>query len=172
MGVFVCAFDLKLPFLNVYAGRGYYAFFFGVIVARILGKREIGFKGSLCTLVLLVGMICGWRYVGIVPEWGRNFLFAFLFYPVLVLFMVSRPMRKLLNFKLLGGLGEATYDVYIWHVPMMLAMYVVFEKFGIHYNLDYYKCLCGFVGGTFVVGIVSHYLVDAPIQKWIRRQES
>lgn len=166
-GVLVCAFNLHLPFFNVYAGRGYYAFFFGVIVAWILGKREFGFWGTLCTLALLIGMIYGWSYIGTVPEWCRNCLFAFFFYPVLVLFMLSRPVRKLLHFRAFGALGEATYDVYIWHVPMLLAMYVVFEKFGIHYNLDYYKCLIGFVLGAFAVGVVSHYLVDGPIQRWM-----
>lgn len=167
LGVLVCAFDLNLPFLNVYAGRGYYAFFFGLITARNLGEREIGFKGSLCTLILLVGMVWGRSAIGTIPEWSRNCLFTLLFYPVLVLFLVSGPVRKLLDFKLFGVLGEVTYDVYVWHVPVMLAMYVVFEQFGIHYNLDYYKCLLGFVGGVFLVGIVSHYLVDRPIQRWI-----
>ena len=167
VGVLVCVFDLKLPFLNYYAGRGYYAFFFGLIVARLFGKKEIGFNGSLCALGLLAGMIWGWRYVGTIPEWSRNCLFTFVFYPVLVLFTVSRPVKKLLGCKLFGVLGEATYDVYIWHVPLLLAMYVFFEKFGIHYNLDYYKCLWGFVTGAFLVGIVSHYLVDRPLQRWM-----
>ena len=133
----------------------------------MMGKKEIGIKGSFCLLALLAGMILGWGYIGPVSELGRNCLFVFLFYPALILFFISSPIRELLNCKVFGILGEATYDVYIWHVPMMLAMYVVFECFDIHYNLDYYKCLWAFVGGAFVVGIVSHYLVDRPIQKWI-----
>ena len=62
----------------------------------------------------------------------------------------------------MGTLGEITYDVYIWHVPMLLFMYVFIELLAINVNAQSMLMMIVFTGVMFVVGAMSHYLLDKP----------
>ncbi len=169
LGIGVVNYGMDMPFLNLYAARGYYAFFFGLLLAKILEGKEITWKWSISALVVVVGTLIGLKYQYNVFEEGFVYIMTFVFYPALIVLFLSKPVRKLLDFKFIGVLGEITYDTYLWHVPMILVMYVVFKLFSINLNLDYPRCLVAFTIGTFIVGAISHFVIDRPVQKWLKK---
>jgi len=169
LGVVIWVLDWNLPFLNVYAARGYYSFFLGLLLSRNLKERKIGPLWMVVFILLLIALYLGLDWSRIVQLEVHNFVLLFLCYPVIVLLFISEPVKRILDFKIFGILGAATYDVYLWHVPMMLAMYIGLEWLQIHWNLDYYKCLYAFVAGAFVVGLISYFVISRPIQKWINK---
>lgn len=169
LGVLVSAFNIDLPFLNLHAARGYYAFFWGLLLAKMLERKVISWKlSALMAVVVLAGL---WVLIGNMNVLHSIYFYAmnFLVWPAVLVIFVSKPVRKLLDFKFIGVLGELTYDVYLWHIPMMLAMYVVFKLCSINLNLDYPTCLWTFFAGTFVVGAISHFAIDRPIQKLLKK---
>lgn len=169
LGVITWVFDWNVPFVNAYAARGYYSFFWGLLLGSIWKGRKIKPIGTIVLVMLLTALY-------LVPDWSRilewevhNFVLLFLCYPVIVFLFLSEPVQKILDFKVFGVFGAATYDVYLWHVPLMLAMYIGLEWLQINWNLDYYKCLYAFVAGAFAVGLISYFMISRPIQKRINK---
>ena len=138
-------------------------------MGKLIDQKEIGVKWTLVIVAVLLGLYWGVDWLGLV-HWGvHNYVLVLICYPLLVFLCISVPLKKILNFRILGVLGEATYDVYVWHVPLLLAMYVMFEVFHISLNLDYYKCLFAFLAGAFGVGVISYFVINRPLQKLINK---
>ncbi len=169
LGVAISNYGINLPFLNLYAARGYYGFFFGLLLAKVLEKKEITWKWSVPSLIVVMVILLGLKYQYNIFEEGSVYIMTFILYPAIIILFLSEPVRKVLNFRFVGVLGQITYDMYLWHVPMMLAMYVVFKLFSINLNLDYLRCLVAFTIGTFIVGAISHFVIDRPVQKWLKK---
>ena len=111
-------YGLNLPFLNGSSCRGYYAFFFGVLLAEWLEKLNAAkksqniyvFLGSIMSVAfLLCMMVYKWEWVA----GGINYLMTFWFYPALIIIFSSGPVAKLFDHKFIGTLGKITYDTYI-----------------------------------------------------------
>ena len=169
LGVVFWFLDWNIPFINIFAARGYYSFFWGLLLSRCWKEKRIGPVWTIILIPVLLGLY-------LIPDWSKlvqlevyHFALLFLCYPVIVFLFLSEPVQRILNFKVFGILGASTYDVYLWHVPMMLAMYIGLKWLQINWNLDYYKCLYAFVAGAFVVGLVSYFIISRPIQKWINK---
>ena len=169
LGVGIANYGIDLPFLNLATARGYYSFFFGLLLARILEGKKITWKWSVPAFVVVVGILVGLKFQYNIFSDGLFYIMTFIFYPALMVLFLSKPVCKILDFKFIGTLGEITYDVYLWHVPMILAMYVVFRLFSINLNLDYIPCLIAFTAGSFVVGALSHFAINRPVQKWLKK---
>ncbi len=165
LGIVIWWEGWNMPFLNPYAARGYYSFFWGLLMGKLIAQREINMKWTLVIVAVLLGLHWGVDWLGLVHRGVYNYVLVLICYPLLVFLCISEPVKRIFNFRILGVLGEATYDVYVWHVPLLLAMYVGFEVFHISLNLDYYKCVFAFLGGAFGVGVVSFFLINRPLQK-------
>ncbi len=170
LGVAIRTYEMDMFFLNQYAARGYYSFFTGLLLAQALNKKEITLKESLPALVIVAVILYGIIFQYNVLEFGFVYIMVFVFYPALIVLFLSKPIQKVFGFKMIGVLGEATYDVYLWHVPMMLAMYIVFKLCSVDLNLQYHTCLIWFTAGSLAVGMISHFLIDLPMQKLIRKK--
>ncbi len=169
IGVLIRFFDWNLPFLNAYSARGYYSFFWGLLMAGLVNRKKLDMKWTLFIITILLGLYFGVDWLVLLYKGIHNYVLVFICYPLLVSLFLSEPVKKLLDFRMLGILGEATYDIYVWHIPLMLAMYIVLEEFQISLNLDYYKCLIAFVVGAYLVGIVSYFVMNRPIQRLVNR---
>lgn len=171
LGVAIRTYNMDFMFLNQFAARGYYSFFTGLLLAQALDKKEIKLKWSILALAIVAVTLYGIIVRYDVFETGFVYIMVFVFYPALIVLFLSKPIQKIFDFKIFGILGESTYDVYLWHVPMMLAVYIVFELCSVNLNLQYHTCLIWFTAGSLVVGVISHFLIDMPIQKLIRKKK-
>lgn len=108
-------------------------------------------------------MVYKWEWVAS----GINYLMTFVFYPALVVLFSSRPLAKLFDYKCIGTLGKITYDTYIWHNPIFFLLYIIPAVTGQNWSLLTVKAMLLYTVFSFVVGAVSYYALERPINRWI-----
>lgn len=168
LGSAICEYQWNLPFLNEQAARGYYAFFFGLILAYILHEKKITWKSLIVSLLLVIGMTYGIVNYYHYFQNGIRYLMTFIYYPALIVLFLGEPVKRIFRCRFIGTLGEITYDMYIWHTPMLILLHIIttMEK-GL---IDIYNRTTMFVfcGAMIIVGIISHYLIERPIQRKLK----
>lgn len=104
--------------------KGFYSFFFGVILAGLLKKRTtpnwLGFLGiGLVTLFAVLFELD----VQVVVDY--EILFSiYLVFPALLMFFMSEFVTKTVTGKVTDLLGAVSFDIYVWHIPLMFALYI------------------------------------------------
>ena len=175
LGCGVQTYGLNLPFLNGSSCRGYYAFFFGVLLAEWLEKLNAAKRSQIYTYIfwgsimsvafLLCMMVYKWEWVA----GGINYLMTFWFYPALIIIFSSRPLTKLFDHRFIGALGKITYDAYIWHCPNFLLLYIIPAITGKGWDLLTAKAMLVYTAGSFAVGAVSYYALERPINHGVKK---
>lgn len=171
LGISIIEYHIELPFLNVSTGKGYRAFFFGIILAHILKEKAVGWKHFIVSCLIVLGMTYGLIEYYHYFENGIENLMTFIYYPSVIIMFLSKPMKKVFGFAFIKVLGEVAYDMYVWHLPMILLMYILISK-----NTDFANLISRretmylFCVGMFIVGIISHYGIDYPIQKLLKKK--
>lgn len=169
LGCGICTYGINLPFLNASSARGYYSFFTGVLLALALDHWKITAKGvCLClfNIVLIVGLIIvKYAYV----ERDLVFLLTFVLYPSIIVVFQTDFVKKLFSHPFWGLWGKISYDVFIWHNPMYLAMYIVMKLFSweidfTHISSMYIYCLI-----AEIVGVLSYYFLEQPINRFVKK---
>lgn len=168
LGVSILECHLQLPFFNQNAARGYCAFFFGLVFAHFTHGKKITWKHSMVCFFLVAGMTYGMANYFQYFENGIRYIMIFIYYPALILLFIGSPLKQMLNYKFIGILGKITYDMYVWHVPILLLLYIISNKKPELINFDLRYTMYAFAGGMVIVGIISHYLIDRPIQRLLR----
>ena len=171
LGCGIMTYKIDLPFLNRSAARGYYSFFFGILLAKLLNKRTIKLKHCLMSAAVAIFTI--WLIVGrfswMVPT-GDNYLMTFIAFPAIIIFFLYEPITKLFSCKAINFLGAATYDVYIWHGCGLIVMYLFTGKLAPSLNILCLPAMLVFTGSQFIVGVGSYLLIEQPINKAIRKR--
>ena len=158
------AFNIETPFLN---GRGYVCFFVGVILAAVLDKYKIGKEFYIiCTLIAVIIPYLVYKQNWLVQN-DIRYIMIFIYYPSLVIVFTSKAFSKLLNWTLICELGKISFNVYVWHAPLFLIMFVVLKLTNININLCSVKAMIIFTVICYMAGAVSHYLIERPINKII-----
>lgn len=167
LGVIVKFSNINIPWLNFYTSRGYYSFFYGVMMGLCWGKRDSKSKEAIVGLVIS----------GIVMVLGSSSMFkpfieywmTFVIYPTILIIFNLSGVKKLFCCRIWKHLGDISYNVYVWHVNVLLALYcfisVVIVRFSIYslYGMLLYTFIC------FVVGAISYLLLERPIAKIMRK---
>lgn len=91
--------------------------------------------------------------------------------PIMILFIVSLAMdesrlSRFLRFPALVNLGEASYAIYILHVPV----YWLYERALEHYTLANADSIFDvtFLPGMVLLGLAAHFYVDVPLRRWLK----
>lgn len=185
LGVGVYSHNLQLPFLNEYSSRGFYAFFFGLLLARALyGKALCGttpgdstlsdssaladrlntkwfIYSLLFVLAVTYGLLNHYAYF----HDGILYFMTFVYYPALIILFLSAPVTRLFRHRIWGTLGTITYDVYIWHLPLLLLMYIILELLPVSVNVRSVGTMLIFTAIAWGMGTLSYYLLEKPIQR-------
>ena len=159
------------PFFTAGICRGYIAFFVGVITRkkyqRIKYKNDM--KCLLCESVVL--MLSSIAYMCLYNTKGINYLLFFLIYPLIVIICNNRYIIDLvekINFgKLINALGEATYDIYILHIDILLLIMIISSEIGKEaftiVTMLIFVILC------FCIGVISNRFVSVPIKRLLNK---
>lgn len=181
LGLALKILKTDLPFLTVYTGRGYSMFFFGCILAYLIGKEGLFAGGKSSTtydfkldIVLesvlwpaVIGALIAHLSPAIIPM--KGLLLYFIVYPGLFVLFGFGSIRKFFNFRIYGILGNITYDVYVWHGPMILLLAVIMHYFP-KIQMSFTPVIWAFLICTFLVGTAAYYLVDKPLNKLIKKE--
>ncbi|MCW6532907.1 acyltransferase [Sphingomonas sp. MMSM20] len=70
---------------------------------------------------------------------------------------------------LLGAVGDTTYGMYLWHVPLQLMLFVLLPAAMIPHLADSLWFLLLFLGGTIAVARISYVAYERPMRDWLRQ---
>ncbi len=162
-------YEISLPFLTDETELGYYCFLWGNLLSRYHEDGKHRWDAKKCLIGSGIAGVLIWLYI-VHPDWMVNYsgyLLAFVLYPIILSVFRSEYLERLFDHSWLGGLGKITYDVYIWHCPLLLALHVfapgVLRRVG-----DSYWYMLLFIPVAYITGTISWLLIDRPVTMVIR----
>jgi peptidoglycan/LPS O-acetylase OafA/YrhL len=168
-------FPQPIPFVNAYMGRGLVGFFLGSVLVFVvryfdrIGKG--GWFGAVCllcaTLIVLAAIPLGYdAFVGGGPLPSTLTVFPL----VMIASLKVRPLAWLLSLRPLVFLGDISYSVYLVHVPMQMIALDVFEHVKWTAPSSSVWFMLTYVASVVAVGTVTHYTIEKPAQRWLRKR--
>lgn len=157
--------DLDKVFLFERSCRGYYSFFFGVILGYLIKNR----KPTKLLYILSTISIVGSSLLYIFNYTKGNtvyFLTFFTFAPLIILF-TSDPIVKLFDHSIFGTLGGISFDIYVWQQPVFYTFWSILVMTGSDFD---YKSVKGMIIGFILAvafGIISYFLIEKPLNKLV-----
>ena len=115
LGVGGLSYKIELPFFNNASSRGYMAFFFGMILFYIYNHFSRKILLSISTVLIVSVMFCIFF-----DKWidNQQMIFTFMLFPSILIFSLS--IEKVFKSKFFSFLGGVSYEMYIWHVSLIL----------------------------------------------------
>lgn len=121
-GISAVTYKLNIPFFNLATGRGYSAFFLGMLFYYIYKNIP---KKILITYSILCFVLCGICAVyknGIDEQWG---IFTFMIWPSVLIILLS--CEKFFSWNIFSMLGAISFEMYLWHVSG-LYLFIIFKN--------------------------------------------
>ena len=146
---------VHVPFFNGYAARGYSAFFFGLLLGCFYRK----WKKWECYMVPgVVGLI--FLILFFVNRNVQEYYLNICFFGAIVALFSTDYINKKINLPILGKIGNATFYVYVWHMPCMLLLVLLQAGLMQSLNLYTYLCMGIFTIVLFLGAVVAVYILD------------
>ncbi|MCM1040112.1 MAG: acyltransferase [Roseburia sp.] len=169
VAITINTWNLDLPFLNLSAARGYGAFFFGIIFARYMNEGKIRNWMKAGSVLAVLAIVFSYFFTfarSIIVRYGfeEAYILTFVLYPAIMIILDFPFIRKICDFKVLGVLGRCSYDVYIWHVPMLVFFYNLLKAANISLEVSSLPCMAGFTLAMWIIGILSYYFIEKKIR--------
>ena len=127
-GILGLHFKWQLPFLHTTDCRGYNSFFLGVFLYENYYKNHRTFKALYCYIILL---FLPFLYLLI----KNQQICATIFFAVILLITTK---VKQYNIKSINLLGVASFEVYLWHVPIFYILKLLADTnlFNMNYSFN------------------------------------
>lgn len=161
IGVAFCDKKLDTIFLFHRSCRGYYSFFFGVMLGYLIKNR----KPTKFLYILSIVLLCVGAYASITEH--SVYLLTFFSYSSLVILFTSDPIVKLFDHSIFGTLGGISFDIYIWQQPVFLTFWSILAMTGSGFD---YKTPKGMLIGLILavaVGTISYFFIEKPLNKLV-----
>lgn len=170
LGCGIQTYGVSYPFFNASTARGLYAFFFGLMLAMFVKKYGLP-KRVISVSVLIVAfftLVFIFRSTLVSNE--LPYVLTFLLYPAIIVIFETNIVKRIFNNKLWGVAGNISFDVYLWHNPMIPLMYVVMTFFNFSIDFSKLSSMYIFTIISIIVGIFSYYLCERPLAKFVNKQ--
>ena len=171
LGCGIATYGINTFLLDSQTARGYRAFFFGVLLAGAIakndGKPSAGlWISSLVTLVLFALALIFKRSL---LEDNRMYLLTFLVFPAMIVLLSTPAAKKLFSGKIWSVWGGISFNVYIWHEPMLVALNLLFGLGIWPSDFSRWEYMLIFTLAAEIVGVISHYLIEKPLARRVNR---
>ena len=97
---------------------------------------------------------------------------TFIFYPSLIAICRTTFVKRLLNKKIFGKIAKISFDVYIWHNLLLIIMYIGIKILDLSFDFNDFWLMIVFTLFSFIVGTISYYLIEMPINHYIKKVSS
>lgn len=162
-----------VPFFNQFIARGYYAFFWGVILGMIYEKSDrVNLDKAWAFVLFLVISVGSILLVVNKPDWfmeNGRYVLTFISYSSLLLAFLNPIPQKIFNFKGIGMAGKVTYDIYAWHLVVYLLAAFLIKAGVLDSSLYSYGGMFALVAVSALVGAASYVSIDK-LALWLLRK--
>jgi peptidoglycan/LPS O-acetylase OafA/YrhL len=160
--------ELTSPFRNCLA-----YFFFGVVVYFCSTFATKKFFRSIILFILLfeVFVYSALRHLDLISlnPGGNGYIWSTAFLVFLVAQIDDSKLAPLLI--KVRMLGDLSYSVFLWHVPIQITIKLVQAKYSIDNSIAYNKSFfIFFIALTYFVGYLSYRYIEQPAQRIIRKR--
>lgn len=167
LGVILWNYEIEIPFFNMSLARGYYSFFFGLLLGKVKADDKEHKTDKISTMVFCLGVLALsmafvlWRH-----QWFEDYdkyIYTFIAYPALLVAFLNPKIQKLFNFKFIGAVGKVTYDVYVWQVVVYFMAAFIERGTGLDASLNTVGGMFVWAAVTWVVGTASYLFFDKAV---------
>lgn len=172
VGMIVWNREIELPFLTMHIARGYYAFFFGLLVGMWYEKKKEELDKIPIMLLLAVIIVLSLFVTLHWIDWFKqydHYVYTFVTYPAIIALFLNSRIQKLFNFKFLGEAGKVTYDVYVWHLVVFFFFDFICSTNAVNQVFACHNIMVISILSSIIVGLLSFYLSDKATLKILGR---
>ena len=166
LGLGIQYYGIDYPFFNYLSSRGYTTYFLGLLLAYNKNQSRRWINYPLCMLVIFTIPFLIYKQYWLVLK-DVKYIMIFIFYPALILIFSSQFISKIFNWKWIGKLAGISYNAFMWHYPLIEIIYVFLKLFNIEIKLCTVNAMLVFLAICFIVGTLSHYLIEKPANRVI-----
>lgn len=172
IGVSYTTYAVNFPFMNEYTYRGYYSFFYGILLAKMHANTKVKKFLEIASplLIITIGLLLAFDY-DFVDGGSINYVLTFIFYPAIITILKTDIAHKVFKYKIIGIFAKISFNVYVWHWSMLPAMYIIIHALDLDINLTSITAMVGFLIISYIIGGISYYFIELPITKYSQKLE-
>jgi len=148
--------------------RGYYAFFYGILLKKILDHIKISKSLVLGCLVLITGYGLLIIKTPTYATDGLYFIMTFFIFPAIIVLLHTDFAKKIFKYKIIGTMSAISFNVYVWHSSLIIALMSLNVILGLNINFSSKVTVGISLVFSYLVGTISHYLIEKPIDRYIQ----
>ncbi len=177
LGLGVGVYGGNWPFFNWQIARGYYAFFFGLLLASYVKTYGINKGAVTASIISVVFFVLMFAFYPQYTQKFTNYMLTFLLFPAVVILFETKVAGKIFRHKVWGTLSAISFEVYLWHMPTLLLAYFVMNCLKIPTDFTNKSegtslaLMFGFLLITWIVGTLMYFFAERPIVKRLTRKK-
>ncbi len=161
-GLGISTYGIDMPFMNGYSSRGYIAFFWGIVFARIMRQIDIHSRRiQFISIIEVSGMI-----FLIIIGYSINiiFLVTFILWPAVIIICYSPVVVKVLERgRIIWNFwAKVAFNMYIWHKVVLIAYtFIPSEK------IEWFLTVRGMLLNLVIIqiiGLISYFCLEKPLE--------
>lgn len=143
---------VDLAFLTSEMGRGYSAFFTGIIMGELFDKFEMHGRVQICFSLVIFLLTAG----GVIFDTAA---ITYLLCPALLIVFTTKPAMKIFSADIWSTLGKIQFHVFVWHAVILLGIRLL-GWMGL--NADYSNRLLMYAFALFAElwGAFSYFVIE------------
>lgn len=164
LGEGALSYKIQLPFLNSVSSRGYSAFFGGMILFYIYNHVPRKILLSISSALIFSVTVCVLH-----NSWldDQRRIFTFMLFPSVLIFALST--EKVFKSKFFSFLGGVSFEMYTWHVSLILLFVCAKKIFGFEQIYTRTEMII-FTAFVILISSLMYQFVEKPLIKYIRNK--
>ncbi|MBQ8600314.1 MAG: acyltransferase [Clostridia bacterium] len=170
LGCAIKTYDIALPFLTGQAARGYYSFFFGLLLAHFIQCCGIPKRIAAVSTAIVAALTALFVFFPSAAEGELAYLLTFMMFPAIIILFETTFVKRIFSHSFWGVCGAVSFNIYIWHVPLFPLLAICLKLLNISIEISRIRYMYIFALIAIAVGIISHYFIEKPLNKFIYKQ--
>lgn len=154
-----------LPLLNSNTGRGYFAFFTGLLLKQLTDRYGASGKLQLTAAGLVASFGLIYRINAFFVSEGLSYLLTLFVYPSMIIVAICPVCRRLLSFRWLGILGEVSFGMYLLHNPIIQFLGHIDSTYALSLPIAEPWFMILIIALSVAAAFASLHLIEKPVAK-------